>query len=96
MKVRFLRPADWELREALNYYDSQKPGLGDDFLDELQKTLERVVNFPKAHPRVGEAIRRARTHRFPYSLLYKMYKDEIVIIAVMHDSRKPDFWKNRL
>jgi len=65
MKVRFLRPADWELREALNYYDSQKPGLGDDFLDELQKTLERVVNFPKAQPRVGKAIRRSRTHRFP-------------------------------
>lgn len=96
MKFRFLQPAERELREAVAYYDDQKSGLGDQFLDEVESAIERVLQFPYAHGLVGVEIRRIRTKRFPYSLIYKVYQNEIVFLAVMHGRRKPDSWKKNL
>jgi hypothetical protein len=41
-------------------------------------------------------LQRQRLNRFPYSLLYHHADDEIFVLAVMHHSRNPDYWKDRL
>ena len=64
MNFRFLKPAERELREAVAFYDKQKNGLGDEFLDEIDIAIERVLHFPKAYTPVGKEIRRIRTKRF--------------------------------
>ena len=48
MKITFLEEAKYELDEAIDYYDLQSPGLGQQFLQEILNTLDRVASFPQA------------------------------------------------
>ena len=96
MKVRFLKAGKSELKEAVSYYDEQQAELGDAFLDEIDAAIKAIQDFPKAHALITRDIRRIRTKRFPYSLVYKVYESEIIIVAVMHEKRKPGYWQDRV
>ncbi|MCW8125126.1 type II toxin-antitoxin system RelE/ParE family toxin [Microbulbifer halophilus] len=95
MDIRFLKPAQRELDEAVDYYNSEVPGVGDQFLLEVLKTLDRICDYPDAWHPFSDDTRRCRTRRFPYALIYQARDDEILIIAVMHLHRKPDYWRQR-
>ncbi|MGA9453777.1 MAG: type II toxin-antitoxin system RelE/ParE family toxin [Verrucomicrobiia bacterium] len=96
MKFRLLPPAAGELRSAARYYEKQIPGLGHDFLAEIRATLQRIIQWPEAWQLLDVAIRRCRTHRFPYGVIYTTENGEVVIIAVMHLHRYPDSWRKTL
>lgn len=94
--VRFLRPAEIEMLDAARYYDLQASGLGDDFLDKIDSALQDIAAHPERWPVIRFNIRRRLIHRFPYSLLYRVDPDEVVVLAIMHLRRHPDYWLNRL
>jgi len=96
MDVEFLTPARVEFREAIHFYEDQKPGLGDRFAGEVRKTLERIMQFPAAWPPLSKRTRRCRVKGFPYGVIYQLRDDILLIIAVMHLHREPDSWRNRL
>jgi hypothetical protein len=48
MRVRFLEIAEIELDEAIQYYNYEAAGLGDDFLSEVLNVLDRIAEFPEA------------------------------------------------
>jgi plasmid stabilization system protein ParE len=54
VKVRFLTPAQRELDDAVACYDEQAA----EFLDELDRTVRRVVDFPLSFPEIERGIRR--------------------------------------
>ena len=96
MSIRLLEPAQAELDDAINWYAEQAPGLGDAFLLETLKVLKLIEQFPQAwHPLTPE-IRRCRLKRFPYSVVYILEADGILVLAVAHQHRKPSYWRNRL
>ena len=39
-----------------------------------------------------DKIRKALIIKFPYALLYRIEKENIYILAVMHQKRKPNDW----
>lgn len=96
MKIRFLSVAQQELDEAVEYYNHEVPGLGKDFVTEIRAALERIRHFPNGWHRLSENIRRCRLRRFPYGLIYATLDQEIVIVAVAHLHRRPDYWRKRL
>ncbi len=69
MTYRFLSPARRELAEAIEYYERASPGLGLEFLDEVERTICRILLHPLAWTRVSEHHRRCRTRRFPYGVI---------------------------
>ncbi len=96
MKIRFLEVAQRELDEAIEYHNAEVPGLGKAFLVETLAALERIRHFPNGWHPLSENTRRCRLRRFPYGLVYAVDKEEILVIAVAHFHRKPDFWRKRL
>jgi plasmid stabilization system protein ParE len=94
--ISFFDDAKEELEEATRYYERQRPGLGDEFAEEVRKTLERIRNHPGAWTNLGEGVRRCRTDRFPYGLVYFVKDEDILIVAVMHLHRNPGYWRDRL
>ena len=96
MNVRVLEVAQQELDEAIAYYNSQAPGLGDAFLLEAVAAIDRIRRFPQAWHPLGESTRRCRLRRFPYGLIYHEDKGEVVIVAVAHSHRRPDYWRDRV
>lgn len=93
---RFLLPAEEEMTEASVFYEAATSGLGAGFLDEVQ----RVINILREHPElgqpVGRGLRRALLHRFPFNLIYSVEVHSILIVAVAHQRRRPDYWRDRI
>ncbi len=80
MKIIFLEEAQKELDQAIEYYDFQSPNLGQQFLQEVLSSLDRIASFPQAWHPLSNNTRRCQTVRFPYGLIYSELKNEILII----------------
>lgn len=96
MKVRFLEAAKTELEGASDYYDLEFEGLGGRFRNEVKLALLRIVRHPEAWSLEIEDIRKCLLHKFPYKLLYSVETDHILVIAVAHQHREPDYWTERI
>ena len=89
--------ADQELEAAALWYEARQPGLGDDFLDEFERTLRRIMAEPERWRRVRGENRKLNFHRFPYAIVYSVSSDAIYIKAVMqHLHRRPFYWQPRV
>jgi len=96
MKISFLEIAQHELDEAIAYYNSQRTGLGDEFLLEILRLLDKIGEFPEAWHPISQNVRRCRLRQFPYGILYQVRESHILIIAVAHLHRKPYYWQDRI
>jgi hypothetical protein len=96
MKHRFHPAADQELIDASQFYEARLPGLGGDFLDELEASIESMLENPLQFEVFDGEVRITQTRRFPYALLFITEPDEILIVAVMHLHRRPGYWKRRV
>ena len=96
MKIRYLDAADAEFQEAIDYYNDQRSGLGFEFSDEVKDAVTRIRNYPRAWTPLSKRTRRCQVHRFPYSIIYELRSDLIVIVAIQHHRRKPERWRERL
>lgn len=95
MTYSFHPEARTELNEAIDYYENRHVGLGYDFAIEVHSAIERAVNLPDAWSPVNKDIQRSLVNRFPFGVLYSKLTDEILILAVMHLHREPNYWQNR-
>lgn len=70
MKIEFLEEAQFELDESIEYYNREEEGPGDDFLQEVLNSLDRIAHFPEASHPLSQNTRRCQTRRFPYGTIY--------------------------
>lgn len=95
MNLRLLGPAQQELDEAVVWYSAQAPGLGDAFLLETLKSFRMIEQHPAAWHPLSENTRRCRLSRFPYAVIYIADDEGLLVVAIAHLHRKPDYWRNR-
>ena len=94
MNFRFLSPALEEIAEAAEYYDHEVPGLGADFLGEVDRAIDLILGFPEAWGKISEDFRHCNLRRFPYTVIYTLEGgNEIMIVSVFHQSREPSSWR---
>jgi len=94
--VRFLDPADEEMNASAQFYEQELPGLGFRFLDEIDRGVRAIKEFPESSPIIHAHIRSKPIRIFSFSLLYRITPTEIVILAVMNQHRKPNYWQDRI
>ncbi len=97
MKVRFLKVAEAEFDDAIEYYEIQQEGLGDRFKNNVEYAILRIVAFPEAFRPLSKRTRRCLVTKFPYGVIYQHRDDskEILVVAIAHLHRKPDYWVSR-
>ena len=95
MSIRFFQPAEQEMLDAASYYEFQAKGLGIEFLEKIDAAVLDIAEDPKRWPISRPHVRSRLIHRFPYGLLYRVDPDEVVILAIMHLHRHPDYWISR-
>jgi plasmid stabilization system protein ParE len=88
--------AESELLDAVRYYEERRKGVGRSFLVEIRRCIQLVLRNPQIGTMLGDDVRRKPLRRFPYSLLYAQDSSTITILAVMHQKRRPDYWRDRL
>ena len=91
-----LRPrAERDIQSAYEWYESQRAGLGNEFLAALRERLDAVRGHPESSPVLYRGIRRAVVSRFPYLVFYVSRTDRVAVLAVLHHSRNPAVWPRR-
>lgn len=94
-EIEFHTEAVEEMGNAAAYYEAQRQGLGNEFLDEIEQGLHRNRRFPQFWSVYEGEYRRYLLKRFPYGLIYRIDQNRGFIIAVAYLHRKPDYWKKR-
>jgi len=93
--IAFHSEAKKELFESAEYYEEQVVGLGDDFIDEIEKVLDLIEQQPSSGTKISKTERRFLTSRFPYGIIYSVEDSLITIFAILNLKRKPGYWKSR-
>jgi toxin ParE1/3/4 len=92
---KFYSAAQDDLIAAAAYYESQQPALGRRFLVSVQDAINRILVNPYLYPVVYMDVRRCLVRTFPFGIIFRVIKEKIVVLAVMHLHRDPDYWKAR-
>lgn len=87
--IRIQPSAQSHIREAFEWYEQQREGLGLQLLDEIEALLSRIAEHPGMHPIHRDEIHKALARRFPYLLFYIVEPDAVVVIAFLHAHRDP-------
>jgi plasmid stabilization system protein ParE len=91
-----VRPeAEAEMGEAFDWYEKRVPGLGSDFLLNVDAAFHAILRNPYQYPMVHKNLRRALIRRFPYQVFFVLEEHRIVVLAVFHAKRIPKRWQGR-
>lgn len=93
--ARFHGEARLEFLDSVAYYESIQIGLGARFRQSVEAAVELATSLPFAGSPHKHGTRRVFPKKFPFSIVYLVGKNEIVIFAVAHFKRKPGYWKSR-
>ena len=94
MQLIFSRSIREEAREAIDYYEAERPGLGDHLWQELRMSIRWILSNPTV-PRLREGeYRRVNLHAFPYYIAYAIRGDCVVLLGIGHAARRPEYWRN--
>jgi plasmid stabilization system protein ParE len=85
-----------DVAAASDWCEAQRPGLGDAFEAAFFEALDAVLRAPEAYRVVHRDVRRVLLRRFPYELYYRVFGEDLVVIACLHGRRHPARWLRRL
>lgn len=88
--------AEQDVGEAYGWYESRRPGLGEEFLSCVDACVEAIRRTPEMYSAAHEDYRRALVRRFPYAVFYEYAEDTVTIYCVFHTARHPYKWRQRL
>lgn len=101
MRLRLHPAALVELDEAVDYLEEQREGFGNLLFDEVSRRISQAARWPRSGaPVAGFAechdVRQFVVKRFRYLVVTALVRDERLVVAVAHASRKPGYWRDRL
>ena len=88
---RFNEQAHEEYIETYGWYEEKQAGLGDRFMDSVEKRLQQISEHPEYFgKRRNNRFREAKVEHFPYMIVYEFLKQKgfIHIAAIYHSSRR--------
>lgn len=94
-KVVFRPAARAEFDGATLWYEDRQPGLGVEFVAEIDRAVDLASQYPDRYSVKHKDIRCIRARRFPYSIFYTVESRQIVVLAVFHARRDPAVWQER-
>lgn len=95
ISVALLQSAQEDLRRAARFYEAESPGLGTDFLVEAERVFSNLGMDPEIGVPLSRGARRTLLRRFPYLVIYRIETERVLVLAVGHQRRHPDFWLGR-
>jgi plasmid stabilization system protein ParE len=96
MTFRFLAPAEQELLEAISYYSAIRADLGLRFEQAVAVAVRGAVAHPERGAPRSKNTRRWLVKGFPFGIIYRENGREVLVVAVAHQRKKPEYWSHRL
>lgn len=96
MRYEFHPEARVEYLAAVAHYEERQAGLGARLTVDIESTIRRIIEAPTRWRKFEGEIRRCLARTFPYGVLYSIETDHVLVLAVMHHSREPGYWRKRV
>lgn len=91
--LTFAPEAEQDIAGAYGWYETQRRGLGEEFISCLEARLEVVCRQPEMFPFILDDYRRALIRRFPFAVLYEFNDNSVIVYGVFHTSQDPTKWR---
>lgn len=88
--------AEAEFLAAVRFYADKSADLGERFYQEICRVVSEIEAAPRRHGPWRHGTRRCRARRFPYTVVFAERADRLLVVAVAHGKRHPDYWRRRL
>jgi plasmid stabilization system protein ParE len=94
LNLRVRQRALEDAEAASTCLNDVSPGRGDEFLDDLDHTFERLLMFPLSGRALEDRplIRMAHLRRYPCTVFYVPTDDVLRVLRVMHNALSPEEW----
>ena len=96
LRVVFRRAAKGEYEDAAAWHDERRPGLGEEFIVEIEEAIAKAAAAPEHCSIVLGNVRRTVARRFPFSIYFRVRNNALVVLAVFHGRRNPAIWQRRV
>lgn len=96
MRVRLADGAKRDFNEGLRWYRKRSDQAAARFIQVTDSTIARILKAPTRYRSLRPNVRVIRCKDFPYRLIYQVIAGSLVIIAIAHDKRHPDYWHRRV
>lgn len=93
---RFFQEAVDEIEHERSWYRQRSLTAESAFLRELDHALAAVANAPDRWPRYIASTRRYVLPTFPFSLVYFVEVDTVVVVSLASEVKRPGYWRERL
>jgi plasmid stabilization system protein ParE len=90
-KVIFSSSAAKEIRDSFDWYEDRVNGLGEQFIQIIDLSLELILLNPEGFPVKKSPYREIVLKKFPYQIIYEYLKKEqiIYILHIFNTRRHP-------
>lgn len=95
LPLEVLPAAAAEALEAADWYRKRSPKAAAAFARELKLALSIIVESPTRWAEHHHGTRRVLLDRFPYEVVYRVFAESILVVAVAHCRRSPGYWQRR-
>ncbi len=95
MIARFHPAAERELAAGMEVGEERGSGLGDDLLDEVERVVALLCEFPDIGERLDDKRRRFPLRRFPFGVIFRVEGETLRILALAHRRQRPGYWRKR-
>jgi len=87
--------AEVDYTESLCWYAERDIDAANSFDAEFDHALTEIAADPERFPNCDSRHRYFLLRRFPFRIIYRIVRQDVVVIAVAHASRSPDYWIDR-
>ena len=92
--------AEDDILEAADWYETQRDGFGDEFIEEIMLVFDALAANPLLYSRRHSTknIRWRYPKRFPYRVIYEVVEEKrlVIIAGVIHAARHDRVWRRRV
>jgi hypothetical protein len=96
MSLNILGPAQRDVVVARDWYNRQQSGLGERSSASAEVAMQQLLDYPTSWPVIDGDVHRCPVRSFPFDVLFFVAGNDVFIVAVMDQRRKPGDWKDRL
>ena len=89
MNLKYTDRAKDDIDLAFGWYEMQRHGLGFEFLDCIEVSINSIIRFPEMHEKSYSNFRGCVIRRFPFSIFYSVEGNLIVIHSVFDNQQNP-------
>ncbi|PWU02831.1 MAG: type II toxin-antitoxin system RelE/ParE family toxin [Terriglobia bacterium] len=93
--IEYHEAAEQELLSEIGYLEQRAPGIGRRFFMEVRRAENFIAKFPEAAEEILPSVRKRPLRKFQYSLIYTIQPSTLLILAVAHHRRRPNYWVGR-